>query len=386
MIRFVLGCWRARWNVARLVIAGFMLWCVAADAGARLARMQLAAMPDVDPVPEIVRLRESGRYGESLLLIDAAIERGQSDSDSKRLLAEREKTIAVQSGWMRRLRDLGIGAATGGAGMSGDSMSLEMLVGAVATDMLVVGDIRDLLIQGARFVREGEADPVIVALSGVGLFTTLVPVADWAPAVLKAARRMGAMSAELAHTITTAAKGGNTKTIVAICEDTGAIAKASSPGAAARILRLAESPEDLSRLTRFVSREGKAGATALHATQETGAAALKIADDLRVAGRVEEAATLEKLVIKAAGKGDTGRAWLRAGAYRALLKPHPLVGLIKSVHKGHAAAIVQRVLDRFDLGSWWLLPLLAAWTLVELGLLTRRCVGAPARPAISTRR
>ncbi|MBY0312714.1 MAG: hypothetical protein K2W85_11650 [Phycisphaerales bacterium] len=380
MIRLLRGCWRARWNVLRLLIAAFLLWCVTIDTGARLARLQFAAMPEVDPIPEIARLRNAGRFGESLMLIDAAIDTQPPAVQRDRLIAEREKTTREQESWLRRLRDVGIGAATGGAGSEPGAMSLEMLVGAIATDMLIVGDIRDLVIQSARFVAGDDVDPLIVALSGVGLATTLAPAADWAPAVLKAARRMGAMSASLAETITKAAKSGSTATITRVCEDAGALAKSSSPGAAARLIRLADTPEDLARLSRFVAREGKAGAAALHATQEAGAAAIKHADELRTLGRLDEAASLDALVIKAAAKGERGRSWLRAGAYRTLIKPHPIVGLIKSVYKGHAAAVVQQLLERLDPRAWWLIPLLAAWTLVETGLLLRRLVTSGAHP------
>lgn len=380
MIRLLRGCWRARWNALRLLIAAFLLWCVTVDTGARLARLQFAAMPDVDPIPEIARLRNAGRFGESLMLIDAAMDTQPPVAQRGHLIAEREKTTREQESWLRRLRDVGIGAVTGGAGSEPGAMSLEILVGAIATDMLIVGDIRDLLIQSARLVTGDDVDPIIVALSGAGLITTLAPAADWAPAVLKAARRMGAMSASFAEAIAKAAKSGNTSTIARVCEDAGALAKASSPGAAARLIRLADTPEDLARLSRFVAREGKAGAAALHAMQEAGAAAIKHADELRTLGRLDDAASLETLVIKAAAKGERGRSWLRAGAYRTLIRPHPIVGLIKSVYKGHAAAFVQQVLERFDLRAWWLVPLLAAWTLVECGLLLRRFVIPSARP------
>lgn len=385
-MRPVIGCWRARWNLLRLAVAAFLLWCVAADTGARLARLQFASIPAFDPIPEIARLRASGRFGESLILIDAAMEGDPPQPQRERLRAEREKTTSEQQSWLRRLQDLGIGAATGGAGMEPGAMSLEMLIGAIATDMLVIGDVRDLVIQTARLAAGRDVDPVIVAISGVGLATTIVPAADWAPAVLKAARKMGSMSAGFAETIAKAAKSGSTETIARVCDDAGVLAKASSPGAAARMIRLAESPEDLSRIARFVARRGKSGAAALHVTQEAGAAAIKHADDLRLAGRADEAVALESLVLKASAKGERGRAWLRGGVYRTLIRAHPLIGLLKSFYKGHAVAVVQQVLERLDLAARWLVPLLAAWTLIELGMLLRRAVGPGTKVTRATTR
>ncbi len=382
-MRAIIGCWRARCNALRRMIAAALLFALTADTGARLARLQLAAIPDIDPIPEITRLREAGRFGESLLLADAALLRDPPSERAARLRSEREATIAAQSAWLTRLRDVGIGAVTGGAGVEPGNMSLEMLLGAVATDMLVVGDVRDLIIQGARLIRDGEADPVIVALSGVGLATTLAPAADWAPALLKAARRAGALSTELVEFILGAARSGRTAALTNMVDDVARIATGSSPGVAARLIRLARSPGDLARMGRFIDREGKVAAAALHTTADAGVLALRSADELRLAGKADEALALEKLILKAGAKGEQGRAWLRAGGYRALLRPHPIVGAIKSVYKGHAIALVQRALERLDVAAWWLVPLLAAWTLVECGLLLRRLTRAsPVRGTI----
>src|SRR5262252_5813004 len=118
----------AGWGVLRLLIAAFLLSAIASDTGARLARMQLASLPDFNYAGEIRYLRAAGRYGEAIMVADAGLE------------------------------------------------------GAAAADMFIVGDVRDLLIQGSRYVMDGEADEVIVLLSSVGVATTLLPEVDWEPA------------------------------------------------------------------------------------------------------------------------------------------------------------------------------------------------------------
>src|SRR5205085_125212 len=145
----------------------------------------------------------------------------------------------------------------------------EMLIGAVAADMLVVGDIRDLLIQSYKFASGGDADPVIAALSAVGLATTLAPEIDWAPALLKAARRAGSIGDKLGEFIVKAVKGRKVKEIEALLTDSARIARSSSPGSAVRLVRLAEGPEDVARIARFVRREGRPGAAALHLSGES---------------------------------------------------------------------------------------------------------------------
>jgi hypothetical protein len=375
MIRAIRATWRAKWNILRWAIAGFLLWTALADTGARLARLQLAALPEYDAAPEIAALRAEKRYGEALVLADGAIERAQLNHASPEKLArlthERELTIIEQHSFLRRAEDLGWGAITGGAGIDPGRMSIEMLIGAIATDMLVIGDVRDLLIQGYDFAVDGRADPVIVALSAVGIATTLAPEIDWAPSILKIARKAGTMSEKMAAFVVRCSKGGKLAELKPLLADAAAIAKRSSPGSTVRLLRLAEGPEDVARIARFVEREGKAGAAALHASGQAGAAALKAADELRLAGRVEEAARVERLVMKAADKGPAGAAWLRrTGA--ALARPHPLIGLLKGVYKGHAVALVQKALESLDAVAWWVIPLLAGWFVVESGLLLRR--------------
>jgi hypothetical protein len=151
------------------------------------------------------------------------------------------------------------------------------------------------------------------------------------------------------------------------------LAARASPGGAIRLLRHAEEPADVAKLARFVEAE-RAGAFALHVTEAEGAALVK------AAGAGSDAA---QAVVLAARHGDAGRAWLRSGKWKLLARPHALVGLAKMVYKGNATELAARVASALDPRAWWLLPLLAAWVVIEAGLLTRRAFTRPvrARPA-----
>jgi hypothetical protein len=225
------------------------------------------------------------------------------------------------------------------------------------------------VIQGGRYVLDGETDPVILVLSGVGLATTLAPEVDWVPAVLKAAKKAGAMTKGMAEYILAAAKAGKREALNTLMKDVRRIAEHASPGGAARLLRHAETPEDVARIARFVETE-KAGAFALHVTGKDGAELVKAARaGERGALTAEEAS---KVVVMAARKGEVGVAWMRAGAYRAMLRPHWLVGIAKAFYKGNAEQLAQRLAAALDPKAWWLVPLLGTWIFVELGLLIRR--------------
>lgn len=359
--------WSCRYVFLRLLLASTLLLIVAVDSPARLARMQLAALPDFDYVHEIRDLSASGRYGEAAIIADHGLAHAPPDQHAA-ISSAKDASEAARASWLRRASDLARGAALG----TGDDASIEVLLGAIAADFFIVGDIRDLLIQATRFIKDGEADPVITALSAIGLVTTLAPEIDWAPSVLKAARKAGALSARLASVIVDAVKSRRVAQVEALIGDVASISKRASPGGAVRLLRLADDPADVARIARYVEREGPTAAAALHLTQTTGAQALKSAEALRSAGKVDEALRIENLLLRSAQKGSAGAAWLASSAMRVLVKPHPLVGLAKALWKGNAAELVERALQSLDPRAWWLLPLLGVWVFLEIALVLRR--------------
>ncbi len=359
----IAALWRCRWGAVRLAVALALLWAFVAGAAGRLARMQLDALPGMDFAAEVRHLREARRYGEAAAIAEAAL---AAEADPQRRAAiERERDLAAAeaSSALRRARDVGMGA------LSGQGDSIESLVGAVAADMLVVGDVRDILLQGGKWVADGETDEVILALSAVGLATTVAPQVDWAPSVLKAAKRMGALTKGLSEHIVRAVRAGRMEDLRPLLENVGSLSRRASPGGAARILRLADSPEDVATLARFVERAegmGKgSGVLALHVTGAEGARLLKAAGS---AG----AQAADRVVVTAARKGAPGAAWLRTPSARVLLRPHPLVGLAKGLWKGNVQELAVRVAAATDRHAWWIIPLLAAWVFVECAVIAGR--------------
>ena len=167
----------ARWGLVRLVLAGFVVWALAVDTGSRLARLQLLSMPNADMGVEVEHLRERGRYAEAMVALDAGIEVAEG-AERERLVALRAEVERERQSLLRRLKDVVRGAVSGGSGIGGQESgdaSLELLLGAVVTDFLVIGDLRDLVIQWARRIQGESTDPVIVALSGIGIVTTVMP-------------------------------------------------------------------------------------------------------------------------------------------------------------------------------------------------------------------
>ncbi len=351
----MIALWKCKWGLARLALAAFLLYAIASDTAARLARLELASLPEFDYAGEVSYLRAAGRFGEALMVADAGLDGAGADAKAA-IQRERDATVKEQGSYLRKAKDVGLGA------LSGKGTSIEALVGAVAADFFVVGDVRDLVIQGGRYVLDGETDEVVLILSGVGIATTIAPEVDWVPSVLKAAKKMGAMSKGMGESIVAMVKAGKGERLNSLMKDVKRLATRASPGGAARLLRLADKPEDVAKLARFVEAE-KAGAFALHVTGKEGAELVKAADT---------AAGADKALVMASRKGPAGVAWLRTGAYRALARPHWLAGIGKALWKGNASALAARVAAAIDPRAWWIVSALAAWVVMELGLLLRR--------------
>lgn len=421
------------WNFMRLALAAFLLWMLLADAPARRAHWELAALPDWDFAAQSQQLLERGRFADAITQAEAGLALERDSADRAELVTVRDRAKAEQESWLRRARDVGLGALTGPGGGQGlvdgddDYTTLERLAGAVVADFLVLGDVRDLLIQSIRGVRGQEVDPLILTLSAVGVFTTAAPQGDWIPSLLKSARKLGTLTRRTSDALIELARTRDLKAITEFVGDVRALSRSTSPAMAVRLLRLVDEPSELRRLTRFVEqgagaaplREGKlaeraatTGATTGATTAATTAARSEDVADasarslrafaLDAAGRTgarmlletvvgsADAARVEKLLLAGAKKGPAFERWLASSpkVARALLRPHPLVGVLKGLTKGTLVDLVQRVIDGVRaallkaLGGWGIAALIGAlgfWVVLELGLVIRRVAWIDAR-------
>jgi hypothetical protein len=199
---------------------------------------------------------------------------------------------------------------------------------------------------------------------------------DWVPAILKAARKSGSMTRRMGERIVALARAGKREALMPLFRDVRKLAEHASPGGAMRLLRHADDPEDVARLARFVEAD-KAGAFALHIAGRDGADIVKGSRRAAYAAASAGQAAAEEALVLAARKGAPGVAWLRAGAYRAMARPHLLVGIGKMFYKGNAEKLAARIAAAIDPRAWWIVPLLAAWVFVELGFLVRRRAWSP---------
>lgn len=354
-LRFVRFAWGRRWNVLRLSLAVAILIVLGVDTPQRLARVALAALPTHDFAVEVASLREQGRYAEAMVVADAGLSWNDGPGAGptrERIERERQRVVEEQASWLRRVRDVGAGALWG----TGDT--IEELLGAIGADLFVVGDVRDLAIQSARYLRGDETDPLIIGLSTAGVVLTVAPEIDWVPSLLKAARKSGALTDRFAQALGASIRTRSTAALSATFTDIARLSRGVSPAGVSRVLRHVDDPAELAKLATFVDQRGVRGGYALLAGGPEAA-------------RMVVRGSGDELVLAASRAGPAGAGFLSSPAARVLLRPHPLLGITKGVYKGTIPEAIRQAARILDPHGWWILPLVAAWVLIECGLLLR---------------
>ncbi len=334
------------WSLLRLGVAATLFFFCASHWWATKARADFDALPVYNFSVAAEAQRNAGNFGEALLIVDAGLDAASGEMQAE-LFTLKARIQTERDDVLRRLREVARGALTG----RGDSP--EALTGAVAADLLVVGDVRDLVIQGARALRGEDADEVIFALSAAGLATTLAPEVDAGVAILKFARRVGALgdafAKNLLRLVRRAVETRSGDELAQVANDAVRLTKAARPAGALKILKLVDDPATLHRVAGFAGRPG--GAFALWLGRERSLNWLKSAGPEG-----------EEWLLRAARKGDAGIDLLiRKG--RLLFRPHPLLGLIKSVYKGNIPALL---LALFESQADALFGVVAGWLSFEL--------------------
>ncbi len=197
------GCLRMIFGV--LLIAGAVcFWCNARSSLRKTEdiislEQQLDALPDHDYIAEIRQLIKDKRYGEAIILCED-VQKAELPCAAEAAALKADAARENKSIWNRIYK-------SGRAFITGNpDGSIEEIGGSIASDMLMYGDVRDLVKQGYFKLTKQETDPLIAALAAVGLLTEFVDVADWAPAALKAMKKAGAITRKLADSLLTMCK------------------------------------------------------------------------------------------------------------------------------------------------------------------------------------
>ena len=154
----------------------------------------LDRLPDYDHTVAARRLMVEKKYGEARVLCQDIIDNDLPGKKAAEIIAGMcdEKLRSVKE----RLWRTAEAFVTGNPGES-----IEQAGAAVVSDMLMYGDIRDLVMQGYYKVTGKETDPWVAFFSAAGLATELLDAVDWLPSFLKALRRAGAVSDKMAKSV-----------------------------------------------------------------------------------------------------------------------------------------------------------------------------------------
>jgi hypothetical protein len=175
--------------------------------------------------------------------------------------------------------------------------------------MIIWGDIRDLFKQGYYHITGTETDPVVTALAGIGLLTEGVDAVDWAPAVLKAFRKIGALSRKFADFVITAARksakgrklDGALKTAF---ENLRTLADKMGLARSAAVFKHVDDPADLAAITAVARKN----VDAAYFTVKNGGA-----DGVGLIKRLGDTDGGVASMAQAAKKGPAGIQWLKRG-------------------------------------------------------------------------
>jgi hypothetical protein len=192
---------------------------------------------------------------------------------------------------------------------------------AVASDLVVFGDVRDLTRQGLAWSRGDATDPVLVALSTAGLVLTFAPQVGLGNALMKVARRAGTLTNALAGGVVTLVRRGAWAPLATMLGDAGRIGAKVGVARGSRALGYADDAAEMAALARYVERVPQP----LLGLRWGGKAAVRLADD-------------DALYRAALGRGPDGLRLAAERGGRALLTRQPLlVAVAKSVWKNPEA-------------------------------------------------
>ncbi len=268
-------------------------------AGQELAnRLQGAWVLPEDPLTRAAKLADDGRWAESRLLADFVVEHPHL-GDAERAAELAAAAEQALSGFWSRARRFAHGAVTG------EPADTAGMLGSLSVDLFVIGDIRDLAVQGWKQMHSGTGDKLIIALSAVGLTTTVAAHVDWAPALLKLFRRSGALSRRFLTGLKGAArhglKTGSFSRLSAVVTDFGKAATRLGPGPLRGVMGSVDSAGDLAKIGRAAEIDakgsyavaalfGKSGVKRLH---RDGGNVAALAKSMKVGSR------LSKVSVKA---------------------------------------------------------------------------------------
>jgi hypothetical protein len=270
------------------------LGCVAGYVLFAEQELRLAALSRVDPLPQARGLVEEERYAEAADYLRFFMQYDYV-SEKPDAVALYESITDKRESWLYQASKLVEGV------LEGTSDETVGQAAGIATDFLVIGDIRDLTAQGINWSTGEKVDPVVTALSTLGLLATGAQIAGGgatvatggvaAPTIvgataaksgvviLKAARKLGKLPTWLGKTLVRAAQTvTSTKSFASLSDTFTDVSKLARTRGGFHLLSESTDALSLRRMATFAEQFGEDTATlyrlggeaAVKAAQRTG--------------------------------------------------------------------------------------------------------------------
>jgi len=218
---------------------------------------------------------------------------------------------------------------------------------AIASDFLVIGDIRDLFIQGNNYMSDKEVDKVIVALSSLGLIataSTIYSLGAAAPAkdgisILKYAKRVNKIPNWLNKAIVKEAKISketkSLKNIEKILEPIYTLYKKVGLKDTLNLLKETKNLGELKGLVKFSKRFGKSSSGLVKTV------GLKSIKEIETMSKVKP-----KTILYASTYGDKGIVALKTMGEAKFLKRVKVISRVsKTTYKGNFDTLFTKLLN-----------------------------------------
>lgn len=285
-----------------LLLGGGGLWFCATEP----FEEEVEELPDYDWLEEIRGLQSEGRLGEAEQLADWVLD-GSDITNRSEVVAVRDEIHERRTAFWYRAYRAGKGFVVG------EGTSIEELGGAVVSDFLLWGDIRDLAKQGWNKATGKETDPVVAGLAAVGVITSVASYvpdpaegaevsADASFSLLKTLRKTGHLSKRFCGVLVDGCKKSvKTKSLTKGMKEIVVGMKGLFDGAgAARAAAIMKHVDDVDSLTAVSKMAKKAAEPAAILVRKHGAAGV---DAIRELSKAEDGA---EALAKAARKGPNG--------------------------------------------------------------------------------
>jgi len=226
----------------RLLYRGTLLsWLLLLGATLYLQHLDPALVVATDALSEAKNLAKSQRWPEVRMLADFAAQYPQDTSRQAAMTLRQQADRKINNRW-HSLQSFARGA------VNGQPVDTASLLGSISLDMFVIGDIRDLLVQGWNAARGRETDPLIIGLSTAGLAASLTPQLHWAPALLKTLRRSGRLSPKLTRILSRQLKAGAYRQTGRFIDDFASTAQRMGPAGVSGVMRWIDSPRAMAKV------------------------------------------------------------------------------------------------------------------------------------------